>query len=328
MVDKMSNLHYFRSKERMKVKQLERDNCVGKLLKEVKNLKDELKAKKRSIRECRNKELVEREALIELERLKLDEDKRMIEKSQLNMLRLVEEEKKEREEILNKMHQVVKEMEAMQELSMVNEELQGKIQAMEEMNKQLKEKVEEFVEVETLHKGNHELQEARKELIEALKHTWSSTGRANIGIKEMGKIDEKPFLRACKQIYRPCKAQLQATTQCSLWQENLKDQDWYPFKTIFISDCEGNISKMEEVVDEEDEKLKILKEEWGCDVYMAVATALKELNEYNPTGRSVVPELWNFKEQRKATLKEVIIAYMVKNMATLKRKRGTEVYCQ
>lgn len=64
--------------ERMKVKQLERDNCVGKLLKEVKNLKDELKAKKRSIRECRNKELVEREALIELERLKLDEDKRMV----------------------------------------------------------------------------------------------------------------------------------------------------------------------------------------------------------------------------------------------------------
>ncbi|XP_043812238.1 factor of DNA methylation 1 isoform X4 [Manihot esculenta] len=235
MVDKMSNLHYFRSKERMKVKQLERDNCVGKLLKEVKNLKDELKAKKRSIRECRNKELVEREALIELERLKLDEDKRM----------------KEREEILNKMHQVVKEMEAMQELSMVNEELQGKIQAMEEMNKQLKEKVEEFVEVETLHKGNHELQEARKELIEALKHTWSSTGRANIGIKEMGKIDEKPFLRACKQIYRPCKAQLQATTQCSLWQENLKDQDWYPFKTIFISDCEGNISKMDHSSDEE-----------------------------------------------------------------------------
>lgn len=70
------------------------------------------------------------------------------------------------------MHQVVKEMEAMQELSMVNEELQGKIQAMEEMNKQLKEKVEEFVEVETLHKGNHELQEARKELIEVLIFYW------------------------------------------------------------------------------------------------------------------------------------------------------------
>lgn len=55
---------------------------------------------------------------------------------------------------------------------------------------------------------------------------------------------------------------------------------------------------MQEIVDEEDEKLQNLKQEWGNDIYMAVITALKELNEYNPSGRYVVAELWNFKEQR------------------------------
>lgn len=74
---------------------------------------------------------------------------------------------------------------------------------------------------------------------------------------------------------------------------------------------------VQEVINEEDEKLKELKEK-GDEIYEAVVTAFKELHEYNPSGRYVVPELWNFKEGRKATLKEVIV-YIVKN--TKKRKR-------
>ena len=38
---------------------------------------------------------------------------------------------------------------------------------------------------------------------------------------------------------------------------------------------------MQEVLDEEDEKLRTLKDEFGDDVFQAVVTALKELNEYN-----------------------------------------------
>ncbi|PON98820.1 hypothetical protein TorRG33x02_054350 [Trema orientale] len=31
-----------------------------------------------------------------------------------------------------------------------------------------------------------------------------------------------------------------------------------------------------------------------------------EMNEYNPSGRTVVPELWNFKAGTRASLKEVV----------------------
>ncbi|MBA0865309.1 hypothetical protein Goshw_011046 [Gossypium schwendimanii] len=75
-----------------------------------------------------------------------------------------------------------------------------------------------------------------------------------------------------------------------------------------------------EILNEEDEKLTNLKLEWGEEIYNAVVTALKELNEYNPSGRYVISELWNFKENRKATLKEVV-GYVVRNIKTAKRKR-------
>ena len=77
---------------------------------------------------------------------------------------------------------------------------------------------------------------------------------------------------------------------------------------------------MQEIIDEDDEQLKNLREEWGDEVYTAVVTAFKEINEYNPSGRYIIPELWNFKEGRKATLKEVI-AFSLMSVKKLKRKR-------
>lgn len=73
-------------------------------------------------------------------------------------------------------------------------------------------------------------------------------------------------------------------------------------------------------MDEEDEQIKSLREEWGEEVKNAVKTALEELNEFNPSGRYSVPVLWNSKQGRKATLKEVI-DYMTQQIKTLKRKR-------
>lgn len=76
----------------------------------------------------------------------------------------------------------------------------------------------------------------------------------------------------------------------------------------------------QEVLEEEDQNLQSLKSELGDDVYQTVIKALLEINEYNPSGRYVVPELWNFKEGRKATMKEVV-QFILRNYKNHKRKR-------
>ena len=79
---------------------------------------------------------------------------------------------------------------------------------------------------------------------------------------------------------------------------------------------------MQEILDDDDAKLKYLWIEYCDDVCNAVKTALMEINEYNPSGRYVVSELWNFSKRRKATMKEVL-KYLFRQMATTtKRRRG------
>lgn len=75
-----------------------------------------------------------------------------------------------------------------------------------------------------------------------------------------------------------------------------------------------------EIIDEEDEKLKNLKKELGDEVYEAVVKALKEVNQYNPSGRYIIPELWNMREDRRARLKEGVDS-ILKTWKTLKGKR-------
>ncbi|PON60988.1 hypothetical protein TorRG33x02_282980 [Trema orientale] len=186
---------------------------------------------------------------------------------------------------------------------------------------EIKEKTEEIQGLQTLNsilvardfKSNQEVQECRKELIDGLQDML--TNRTKLVIKRMGEVDQYPFQEMCWQKKIPGEDwQGHAAKICSCWQEQVKDPLWHPFK---IDSLDG-ITR--ETIDEEDEKLKVLRDEFGESVYKAVTNALLEMNEYNPSGRYAVPEFWNLKECRKATLKEVI-QYVVQQLKTHKRKR-------
>ncbi|KAJ6703066.1 RIBONUCLEASE P SUBUNIT P38 [Salix viminalis] len=348
MLEEKDKLHYAFVEETRKMQRHAREN-VHRVLEEQEKLNDELESKKRKL-DFWSKELNKREAVTERERQKLDEEKEKNNarnsslqlasmeqrKADENVLRLVEEQKREKEEALKKILQLEKQLDAKQKLEMEIQEIKGKLlvlkhlgdqddaavqKKVEEMKDELSQKVDDFADMESLNQtliikerqSNDELQEARKNLIQGLGDMLGARAPL-IGLKRMGEIDEKPFHNACKERF-PEDPQLHASTQCSLWQEKLKNPAWHPFKVI---DVDGNAKQ---ILNEEDEELRNLKQEWGDVIYTAVVTALNELEEYNPSGRYVVSELWNFKEGRKATLKEVI-AYILRSMNTLKRKKG------
>ncbi|KAL6141110.1 hypothetical protein ACLB2K_059401 [Fragaria x ananassa] len=312
MLDEKDRLHNAFVEESRRMQHMSRDN-VRRILDEQEKLNCELESKKKKL-DLWRKELNKREAVTERERQKLDEDKKKNDernnslqlasaeqkKADESVLRLFEQQKREKVDALDKILKLETQLNAKQKVEMEIEELKGKLEVMkhlgdqdddavqkkmEVMKQELGEKIDELEALESLNQtlmikerqSNDELQEARKELIAGLSEML--VGQAHIGIKRMGELDQKPFLDACKSKFSLEEAQVQAFTLCSLWQENLKDPDWHPFRVI---EKEG---KAEELIDEEDEKLRKLKEEWGLDIHDCVVTALKEMNEYNPSGR-------------------------------------------
>jgi hypothetical protein len=195
-------------------------------------------------------------------------------KSQLSVMRLVELDSGS--EIVNKVETFLRDL----------SETEGELAHLNQFNQDL---------VVQERKSNDELQEARRALISNLRDMG-----LHIGVKRMGELDTKPFMKAMRIKY--CQEDLEdwAVEVIQLWEEYLKDPDWHPFKRIKLETAETIV----EVIDEDDEKLRTLKNELGDDAYQAVANALLEINEYNPSGRYISSELWNFREDRKATLEE------------------------
>ncbi|XP_023536648.1 protein INVOLVED IN DE NOVO 2-like [Cucurbita pepo subsp. pepo] len=254
--------------------------------------------------------------LAELEQQKADED----------FMKLADDQKKQKEDLHNRIIRLEKQLDAKQALELEIERLRGTLNVMKHMEddedvevlqkaesilKDLSEKEGELEELDELNqtlivkqrKSNDELQEARKEIINAFKDL---PGRSHLRVKRMGELDTKPFHEAMKKIYNEDEADERASELCSLWAEYLKDPDWHPFKVIKVEgkDTAEGKDKEIEILNDEDEKLEGLKKDYGEEVYKAVASALMEINEYNPSGRYIISELWNYQEERKATLRE------------------------
>ncbi|CAN7041843.1 unnamed protein product [Brassica rapa subsp. trilocularis] len=192
-----------------------------------------------------------------------------------------------------------------------NEELK---KVRKEKNEELKKVTKELKQIITdKDKMLKKVMKEKKEELEKGFRDLSGEGSV-IGVKRMGEVDEKPFLKVCEQRFNGENVGLQHAMLCSEWQKNINDSAWYPFKLVVTGE------KMKEVVDDEDEKLKKMSEEWGEDVKNAVTTALEELNDFNPSGRYSVPALWNFEHGRKATLSEGIV-HRTQQIKNLKRQR-------
>ncbi|KAG8490406.1 hypothetical protein CXB51_013699 [Gossypium anomalum] len=336
--------------EEIKKIQLSAREHFQKISSDHEKLKSQLETHKKEL-ELRGVELEKREALNETERKKLAEEleQNAVQNSSLqmaaleqkradeNVMKLAEDQKRQKEELHNRIIQLEKQLDQKQALELEIEQLRGSLivirhlgdeddkevlQKIEASLKDLREKEGELEDLEALNqtlivserKSNDELQDARKELINGLKEI---SRRANIGVKRMGELDGKPFLEAMKRRYNEELAEERASEMCSLWEEYLKDPDWHPFKRIKLEGRE----EYQEVIDDEDEKLRDLKAEMGNEAYKSVTSAIKEINEYNPSGRYVISELWNYREGRKASLKEGV-QFLLELWETVKRRRG------
>ncbi|XP_078176544.1 factor of DNA methylation 5-like [Carex rostrata] len=347
MMEQREQLFVTYNAEIKKMQQLARDHS-RKIIEENKSLALELEHKRKELDErsqqinkMANQNSIDKKRLEEEKNRKamcsLDMAEKEQKKSDENVLRLVEEHKREKEDALKKILQLEKQLDAKQKLELEIQQLKGQLQVMkhmggdedssvqakmDELTTELNEKIDEMEDMEALNqtlvvkerKSNDELQEAKKELISGLPDML--IGRAFIGIKRMGEIDDKPIREAFKRKFPKRDAEIQAAMISSKWQDELKNPEWHPFKIVTVGD------KAQEVIQEDDEKLRALKEEFGEEVYKTVTTALLEMNEYNPSGRYTIPELWNYKEGRKASLKEVI-QYILKQWKALKRKRSS-----
>ncbi|KAK4834804.1 hypothetical protein QYF36_000817 [Acer negundo] len=261
--------------------------------------------------EAKEKELEEREKQLQLKKTLMEAEYKRKMSYYTNM--------RENRTLKRKMVELGNKMETKRALKSDIESLRSQIDMMkrkEEVEKKLEgilvelmEKQEELSNVEDENKvlmvkertTNEELQDARKELINILM-SQSETSQYVIGVRMTGLIETEPFMNKMKKRFTGEEVEINAMMLCSLWENYLQDPDWHPF-TIFYGD-DGNTK---EILNVEDERLKVLKEELGDEVYNGVTKALFERHEYNPSGGYAVPELWNFRDNRKATMKEVIL---------------------
>ncbi|KAL6842612.1 hypothetical protein ACP4OV_027456 [Aristida adscensionis] len=334
------------NEEIRKMQQLARRHSQ-KIIEENQKLRSEIEAKMNEL-DVRSKQLDDLAAKSDYDRRNLEQEKQKnaIKSSHLKLatleqqkadaivLKLVEEQKREKQAALNRILKLEQQLDAKQKLELEVQQLKGKLKVMEhipgdedsasknkiiQLSEELQEKIDELDAIEfdnqTLvikeSKSNVELQEARKELENGLLEL--SGGQAHIGIRRMGELDVKSFSKACRKKCSEEEAEVTAAFLCSKWEAEIKNPDWHPFRVVMID------GKDTEII-EDDAKLRELKEEHGEEIYALVTKALCEINEYKSKGSYPVRELWNFKEDRKVTMKEAV-QFVLKHWRANRRKR-------
>ena len=63
------------------------------------------------------------------------------------------------------------------------------------------------------------------------------SARAFIGVKRMGELDGKVFVKAANRKFPGGEVNLEAVKLCSEWETYLSDPSWHPFK--ILTDKEG-----------------------------------------------------------------------------------------
>ncbi|KAL6526813.1 hypothetical protein OROGR_015903 [Orobanche gracilis] len=348
LIVEKDSIHQAYSEEMKKIESGVRDH-FKKIFRDHEKLKLQLETQKRDL-ELRVQELVKRETHNEIERKKLAEELQQNavrncslqaaakeqEKADENVMKLAEEQK-EKEKLHKRIILLEKQLDAKQAVQLEIEQLRGKLNVVKHMGDEddlkvlnevemllelMREKEGELHELDSLnqalivkeHKINIELQDARKEMVNGLQEIPINS---HVGVKGMGKLDCKPFHAAMKRKYNEAEAGERASELCSLWEEYLRDPEWHPIKVVYIN------GYYQAVINDDDEKLKDLKENYGDEVYNAVTGALCEINEYNPSGRYTISELWNYNDGRRANLKEGV-EVLLKQWRFYKRKRGMD----
>ncbi|XP_027334808.1 protein INVOLVED IN DE NOVO 2 [Abrus precatorius] len=335
------------NEEIKKIQSSARDH-FQRIFNDLEKLKSQLDSQKNEL-ELRKIELEKREAHNESERKKLSEEieENAVKNSSLqmatleqkkadeNVMKLAKDQERQKEQLHAKIIQLEKQLDLKQKLELEIQQLKGSLNVLKHieddedaevlkkvdgLQKDLRDKEQSLQDLDALNqtliikerKSNDELQQARKELVEGIKELSS---HANIRLKRMGELDTRPFLEAMKKRYNEEEAEERASELCSLWEEYLKDPDWHPFKVVMVD------GKEKEIIRGDDEKLNGLKNDMGEGAYNAVVAALLEINEYNPSGRYLTSEVWNYKQGRRATLKEGA-QFLLNQWKVLKRKRG------
>ncbi|XBI13184.1 hypothetical protein VPH35_139947 [Triticum aestivum] len=285
-------LHQRYNEEIGKVQSTAREHSLN-FFHETDQLRKQLDEKANDIKR-RSKQLSEIVAQTDMERRKLENERKKNdgqndslnmarieqEKANESVLILVEKYEKDKEDALNTTLQLEKQLDEKHRLQLDIQQLRGKLEVVkhmegegvgvkkrtEELNKDLQDRIDATGDLEELNQAliikermtNDELQDAKKEPI--LGSVDLSGPRSDTGIRRMGQVDEKPFVEACKPKHG-AEADAKALELCSMWQDNLRDANWHPFKIVTTGE------KPEQIIDEGDEKLVELKEELGEEVY-------------------------------------------------------------